>query len=449
MALIQFAINSTHRKRMTLKEIYTWIEDHFPYFKYAAKPGWKNSIRHNLSLHDMFVRETSTNNKISHWTIHPEANRCLTLDQVFKHQHPDAASPMSPVCIEPQKRLIPELTRSAQGGAICSKASAPERKMKPLLPRISSYLVPVQFPVTQPVLLPASELFCADPGVSEGPRSSKRVKIAPKIILGSRGETPLGHKEAPVLLPVKVEPLNPGSGSSPLLQRSREGGSRRKQQLILPCSEEPELVLPESSSSDSGLDTDFSFLQETQAHEGPSQFTQDEGSTFKTPVKERFLKTPASSTPSKPAEICTPQPWESETSLPRDPLLDFSPVRIPRGSSFTPFKDSLGLLSFGETPFKDLPFFDSPLELLGSRSPASPSTGILDSPSGPRPTRRCSKELQVGGPANRSLLEGLVLDTTDESLSKIMLDISFSGLEEDHGLGVDSVSWGQLLSELR
>ncbi|KAG8453165.1 hypothetical protein GDO86_004837, partial [Hymenochirus boettgeri] len=84
MALIQFAINSTPRKRMTLKDIYTWIEDHFPYFKHVAKPGWKNSIRHNLSLHDMFVRETITNNKISYWTIHPQANRCLTLDQVFK-----------------------------------------------------------------------------------------------------------------------------------------------------------------------------------------------------------------------------------------------------------------------------------------------------------------------------------------------------------------------------
>jgi len=44
----------------------------------------QNSIRHNLSLHDMFVRETSANGKISFWTIHPDANRCLTLDQVFK-----------------------------------------------------------------------------------------------------------------------------------------------------------------------------------------------------------------------------------------------------------------------------------------------------------------------------------------------------------------------------
>ncbi|KAG8453167.1 hypothetical protein GDO86_004837, partial [Hymenochirus boettgeri] len=102
MALIQFAINSTPRKRMTLKDIYTWIEDHFPYFKHVAKPGWKNSIRHNLSLHDMFVRETITNNKISYWTIHPQANRCLTLDQVFK-----TPSPSSPVSNSSRKCSVP------------------------------------------------------------------------------------------------------------------------------------------------------------------------------------------------------------------------------------------------------------------------------------------------------------------------------------------------------
>lgn len=41
MAMIQFAINSRKNRRMTLKEIYTWIEDHFPYYRDVAKPGWK------------------------------------------------------------------------------------------------------------------------------------------------------------------------------------------------------------------------------------------------------------------------------------------------------------------------------------------------------------------------------------------------------------------------
>lgn len=60
MTMTQFAINRTERKRMTLKDVYTWIEDHFHYFKYITKPGWKN-----LSLHDMLVWERSTNGKVS------------------------------------------------------------------------------------------------------------------------------------------------------------------------------------------------------------------------------------------------------------------------------------------------------------------------------------------------------------------------------------------------
>uniref|UniRef100_A0A665VBS4 Forkhead box protein M1 n=1 Tax=Echeneis naucrates TaxID=173247 RepID=A0A665VBS4_ECHNA len=101
MAMIQFAINSRRNRRMTLKEIYTWIEDHFPYFREVAKPGWKNSIRHNLSLHDMFIRETSTDGKISFWTIRPEANRCLTLDQVYKVSTPEIKAEIKeePVCV--------------------------------------------------------------------------------------------------------------------------------------------------------------------------------------------------------------------------------------------------------------------------------------------------------------------------------------------------------------
>ncbi|XP_074660252.1 uncharacterized protein LOC141912764 [Tubulanus polymorphus] len=76
MHLVMLAINSTTDKRMTLQEIYRWIETTFPYFKYHAKAGWKNSIRHNLSLYNIFVREpainaddNNTKSKLSYWTI--------------------------------------------------------------------------------------------------------------------------------------------------------------------------------------------------------------------------------------------------------------------------------------------------------------------------------------------------------------------------------------------
>lgn len=37
----------------------------------------------------MFIRETSPDGKVSYWTIRPEANRCLTLDQVYKVSQTD------------------------------------------------------------------------------------------------------------------------------------------------------------------------------------------------------------------------------------------------------------------------------------------------------------------------------------------------------------------------
>ncbi|XP_030336281.1 forkhead box protein M1 [Strigops habroptila] len=532
MAMIQFAINSTEKKRMTLKDIYTWIEDHFPYFKHVAKPGWKNSIRHNLSLHDMFVRETSANGKISFWTIHPDANRCLTLDQVFKPL--DLGSPTSPERSESQqKRHLPDPQKNT-GSNSSSKTEPPNarRKMKPLLPRINSYLVPIQFPLSQPLVLQPSVSMAQGASInsSETFRSNKRVRIAPKMSHSTEESSSLtmaavkeesqcneglfspthclkesssqpGEESASFpegicineeegsqlddwlspfasTLTVKEDPglflpvsstkekkqftllKSPSKAVSDTLvikrrERREMSRSRRKQRLALPCSEEPVLVLPQSNGFDPfRLGADHPFPQESQPLENASQLScsQGEEGPFKTPVKEMFSKLPVSSTPSKVSATTTPplgglDPWKSASLAKESHELDFSPVRTLQ-LPFTPLQENQDLLGFNTTPLKN-PLFESPRELLNTESSDMVHVPLTSSPAF---THESTKQLSVELPAsgfteNRSLMEGLILDTMNDSLSKILLDISFPGLE-DENLGTD-ISWSNLIPELK
>ncbi|XP_077076199.1 forkhead box protein O3B [Siphateles boraxobius] len=78
--LITKAIESTSDKRLTLSQIYDWMVRSVPYFKDKgdsnSSAGWKNSIRHNLSLHSRFIRvQNEGTGKSSWWMINPEGGR--------------------------------------------------------------------------------------------------------------------------------------------------------------------------------------------------------------------------------------------------------------------------------------------------------------------------------------------------------------------------------------
>ena len=72
IGLIGQAIMSSPDKKMVLSDIYKWVLTHYPYFRNKG-PGWKNSVRHNLSLNDCFVKAgRSPNGKGNYWAINPE-----------------------------------------------------------------------------------------------------------------------------------------------------------------------------------------------------------------------------------------------------------------------------------------------------------------------------------------------------------------------------------------
>ncbi|XP_074106955.1 forkhead domain 102C [Cotesia typhae] len=71
IGLIAMAILSSPDKKLVLSDIYQHILDNYPYFR-SRGPGWRNSIRHNLSLNDCFVKSgRSANGKGHYWAIHP------------------------------------------------------------------------------------------------------------------------------------------------------------------------------------------------------------------------------------------------------------------------------------------------------------------------------------------------------------------------------------------
>ncbi|XP_070619446.1 forkhead box protein N4 isoform X2 [Erythrolamprus reginae] len=72
--LIAMALKNSKTGSLPVSEIYGFMKEHFPYFK-TAPDGWKNSVRHNLSLNKCFEKvenkASSSSRKGCLWALNP------------------------------------------------------------------------------------------------------------------------------------------------------------------------------------------------------------------------------------------------------------------------------------------------------------------------------------------------------------------------------------------
>jgi hypothetical protein len=132
--LIAMSLRNSDSGNLPVSDIYEFIIENFPYYK-TARDGWKNSIRHNLSLNKCFRKienPTSGSKKGCLWALNPdkcrkleeECKRCRQRDPVnirLSMRRPDDIGE-----IERGEQRVKKYTGSGGGGQQMS--SAPLRK---------------------------------------------------------------------------------------------------------------------------------------------------------------------------------------------------------------------------------------------------------------------------------------------------------------------------------
>ncbi|KAK2113221.1 Forkhead box protein Q1 [Saguinus oedipus] len=149
IALIAMAIRDSAGGRLTLAEINEYLMGKFPFFR-GSYTGWRNSVRHNLSLNDCFVKVLRDPSrpwgKDNYWMLNPNSEYTFA-DGVFRrrrkrlsHRAP-ATAPGLPPEEAPGRSAAPPPASAAQASPPTRSPARQEERASPAGKFSSSFAI--------------------------------------------------------------------------------------------------------------------------------------------------------------------------------------------------------------------------------------------------------------------------------------------------------------------
>lgn len=147
-SLIFLAIESSDRKRLSVKEIYTWIIQTFPYYRSVPSGSWKNSIRQNLSYNQTFTKVDKNlltmrdfSGKGSLWCINPSL-RSLIIECALRKKSLDSILYLKDIADVPKTIFTSINTKEADRTNLLNSRASRITSTKPAIlnPKIAASL---------------------------------------------------------------------------------------------------------------------------------------------------------------------------------------------------------------------------------------------------------------------------------------------------------------------